>query len=267
MIEVWKSLVLHGFSWRDLVDILVVAVLVYAIIHQVRGTRAVQMLLGVLVLVVGNVVARWVGLVTLHRVLENLLFYAPFAVIVLFQPTIQRALASLGSLVFGRSAGRETARRTCREIAHACFDLAARRHGAIVVLERTQGLRNYAESGIWIRGEISRDLLTTLFFPGTPLHDGAAIIGEGQVLAAACFLPLTERTLPIQYGTRHRAAVGVTEETDAVAVVVSEERGEVSLASGGDLKPQADIAELERNLAAFVPGGNLATAKVPDPAA
>lgn len=267
MAEVWRSLLLHGFSWRDLVDILVVAILVYALIHQVRGTRAVQMLLGILVLVVGNAAARLLGLVTLHRVLENLLFYAPFAVIVLFQPTIQRALASLGSLLFGWGAGRETARRTCREIAHACFDLAARRHGAIVVLERTQGLRNYAESGIWVRAEISRDLLTTLFFPGTPLHDGAVLIAEGQIIAAACFLPLTERTLPLQYGTRHRAAVGITEDTDAVAIVVSEERGAVSMAMGGELKPLSDIAELERCLSTLITGGSLDEAQEPHPAA
>lgn len=263
MAELWKSLLIHGFSWRDLVDIAVVAVLVYAILHQVRGTRAVQMLLGILVLVAGNAVARWLGLATLHRVLDNLLFYAPFAVIVLFQPTIQRAMASLGSLVVGRGSGRETARRACREIAHACFDMASRRHGAIVVLERTQGLRNYAESGILIRGELSRDLLTTLFFPGSALHDGAAIVVEDQVLAASCFLPLSERPLPLQFGTRHRAAVGVTEETDAVAVVVSEERGEVSLACGGALSPVASLPELERELAGLMAGGTVENVAAP----
>jgi diadenylate cyclase len=255
--ETWNALHLHGFTWRDAIDILVVAVLVYALIHQVRGTRAVQMLLGILVLAAGNAVARWVGLVTLNRVLENLLFYAPFAVIVLFQPTIQRALASLGSLLFGRSASIETARRMCHEISQACFDLGARRHGAIVVLERTQGLKNYAETGIWIRAEVTRDLISTLFFPGTPLHDGAIIITDGQILAAACFLPLTERDLPIQYGTRHRAAVGITEETDAIAVVVSEERGTVSLAAAGELREVASVEELEKVLATHRSGGNL----------
>ena len=258
MAELFKTLALHGFHFRDALDILVVGLLVYALVHQVRGTRAVQIFLGVLVLLVANLLARWFGLVTLNRVLENLLFYMPFAVIVLFQPTIQRALAELGSLFFGRKAASETGSRICREIAKASFNLASKKQGALIAIERTQGLRNYAESGIFLRCEISSDLLCTLFFPGAPLHDGAAIISEGQVYAAGCFLPLSEKPLPMVYGTRHRAAVGITEETDAIAVVVSEERGLVAVARDGAITAVGDAAELERQLTVFIRGGMIA---------
>jgi len=246
--EVWNSLLIHGFGIRDFLDILVVGGLVYLLLNQVRGTRAVQMLLGILILLAANALARWLDLVTVHRVIEKFLYYIPFAIIVLFQNPIQRALASLGSLAFGMRAAREQSRKVCREVARSCFALAARRHGALVVFERIQGLRAHAESGIPVRGEVTADLLTTLFFPGTPLHDGAVIISEGQILAAGCFLPLSAQPLPMQYGTRHRAAVGITEEVDAVSVVVSEERGEVSVSQNGNLEAVRDPLVLERRL-------------------
>ncbi|MEJ2422681.1 MAG: diadenylate cyclase CdaA, partial [Acidobacteriota bacterium] len=228
-----KALMIRGFHWYDLLDIIAVAVLIYYAIIQVRGTRAVQMVLGVLVLFVADVLSGWLGMTTTHRILQNLLFYIPFAIIVLFQQTIRRALASLGSMLFGRRALYQAALRSSQEAARACFALAKNYHGGLVIFERTQGLKNYAETGVAIGAGVTSDLIRTIFYPGTPLHDGAVIVSEGEVVAAGCFLPLSALPLPTEYGTRHRAAVGITEETDAVCVVVSEERGRVSLAVNG----------------------------------
>jgi diadenylate cyclase len=265
VIDVWNSLLVHGFGFRDLLDVLVVGALVYLLFNQVRGTRAVQMLLGILILLAANALARWLDLVTVHRVIEKFLFYIPFAVIVLFQNPIQRALASLGSLTFGKRTVREQSRMICREVARACFTMGARRHGALIVVERIQGLRTHAESGISIRGEVSADLLSTVFFPGTPLHDGAVVISDGQILAAGCFMPLSTQPLPLQYGTRHRAAVGITEEVDAVSVVVSEERGEVSISQNGWLETVSSPEALEIRLEELMEGRARPDGRTPEP--
>jgi uncharacterized protein (TIGR00159 family) len=214
------------------------------------------MVVGVGLLLAANFGAALFKLSTTHRILQNLLFYIPFAIIVLFQDVIQRALASLGGTLFGSRALGRAAERCSKEVARACFALARRRHGALVLLERTQGLRNFEESGVEIGAHASADLLMTIFYPGTPVHDGAALIAEGRIRAAGCFLPLSDHPLPLEYGTRHRAAVGVTEQTDAVCVVVSEERGQVMLAVQGQLHPVESEAELESRLAELLGGGS-----------
>jgi len=230
--------------------------MLYFVFTHVRGTRAVQMVVGVILLVAANFGAAALKLSTTHRILQNLLFYIPFAVIVLFQDVIQRALASLGGTLFGRRALGRAAQLCSKEVARACFALARHRHGALVLLERTQGLRNFEESGVEIGAHVTADLLMTIFYPGTPVHDGAALISEGRIRAAGCFLPLTDRPLPLEFGTRHRAAVGATEQTDAVCVVVSEERGLVMLAVEGRLEPVASETALESRLADLLGGGN-----------
>lgn len=255
MESVIRTLAARGFSWVDAVDILAVALLLYFVFTHVRGTRAVQMVVGVVLLVAANFAAGALKLSTTHRILQNLLFYIPFAVIVLFQDVIQRALASLGGTLFGRKARGRAAERCSKEVARACFALARRRHGALVLFERTQGLRNFEESGVDVGALATADLLMTLFYPGTPMHDGAALVAEGTVRAAGCFLPLTDSPLPLEYGTRHRAAVGATEQTDAVCVVVSEERGTVMLAVEGKLEAVESEAELESRLGQLLSGG------------
>jgi diadenylate cyclase len=221
----------------DVIDILVVSLLIYEALKLIRGTRAMQMAIGSVVVILLLYLSQAFPLNTVGWLIRNVLAYAAFAAIVLFQQDIRRALSNVGQLPFFRYLSRSArATETIEEVITASALLAKRRVGAIIVIEREIGLRNYVESGIPIDGAVSYDLLTTIFQPGTPLHDGAVIISEDRVAAAACFLPLAVSTkLDRELGTRHRAAIGLTEECDAVAVVVSEERGEVSLAQNGRL--------------------------------
>jgi diadenylate cyclase len=224
------------------VDILVVAFLVYEALMVVRGTRAGHILLGILFMVLFYVAAVWAGLEALRSVLSFIVPYLGLAIIVLFQSEIRRTLARLGrKRWFGLGSD-------YRPLA-SVDELASHKTGALIVLERDIGLRTFVESGVRLDARISRDLLLSIFQVGLPLHDGAVIVQNDRIAAAACFLPLT--TNPVfrnELGTRHRAAVGITEETDCLSVVVSEETGRISLAAGGDLKQGLSIAELERQI-------------------
>jgi diadenylate cyclase len=223
-------------SWRDAVDVLVVATVVYYILLLIRGTRAVKMLFGLLFVAVVYYLAQFLDLPTLQTLIESLLIVLPFAVIVLFQQEIRRALTTFGRNPLWGLAKQQAVESTFGEIVLAATTLASRRIGALIVLERLQGLRNYIENGIGLDAELSFDLLINIFTPDTPLHDGAVIIQEDRIAAAACFLPLTPNPeLSKEFGTRHRAALGITEETDAVAVVVSEETGVISVAFDGEM--------------------------------
>lgn len=235
-------------GWRDGLDILLMAVLIYQVGLLLRGTRAFQTLVGVLVVIL----AYWatgpdkpLRLVTFHQALGNVLFYAPFAVIVLFQTAIRRALARLGrTSVLGFGAHGLTD-PMLEEILAAVETLAIRRSGALIVIERDQALKDQVESGTSLDAAISRELILNLYTPGSPLHDGAVIVGDGRIRAASCFLPVTnDPLLSREYGSRHRAAIGLTEEYDSVAIVVSEERGEVRAAVDGKLGEPLDIAGL-----------------------
>jgi diadenylate cyclase len=221
----------------DVIDILVVSVLIYEALKMIRGTRAAQMALGTVFVLVVFYASRRLPLQTVGWLIQNTLAYAPFAAIVLFQSDIRRALSHLGRSPFFRYFGRrERVADMIEEVVTAAGLLAKGEIGAIIAIEREIGLRNYVESGIPIDATVSYDLLTTIFQPSTPLHDGAVIVTEDRIAAAACFLPLSvSPQLDKDLGTRHRAAIGLTEESDAVAVVISEERGEISLSLGGGI--------------------------------
>jgi diadenylate cyclase len=225
-------------SWWDLLDIVVVSVLVYEFLKLIRGTRAVQIALGSFLVIVLFYVSQLAPLQTVNWLIRNALVYAAFAAIVIFQSDIRRALAHLGRAPFFRYLTRaESVEESIEEIVVAATMLAAQRTGAIIIVEREIGLRNYIESGIPIDATLTYDLLVTIFQPGSPLHDGAVIIQENRVAAAACFLPLTVNPrVGRELGTRHRAAIGVSEESDAIAVVVSEETGLISLALEGQIE-------------------------------
>ena len=234
-------------------DLLVLAFIIYHVLLLIRGTRAVQMFLGIIFLLVFDWVARVTGMTTVERVLDNILFYIPFAIIVIFQNTIRRALANLGGISLLRRFHPVQPARLIDEVTLAAQSLAQRKIGALIVIEREEGLRHFVETGILVDAVVSYDLLVNLFMPRTPLHDGAVIIADGRIRAASTFLPLTAHpSLSRDFGTRHRAAIGVTEETDALAVVVSEERGEVSVALQGriyrDMDDKALRAFLHRHL-------------------
>ena len=239
------SLAHLNFSWRDALDILIVAVITYALLRLIRGTRAVQMALGLLAIFVVYGAALLFKLVALTTILKALIFYVPFAVIVLFSHELRRALAVFGRTPFFALFSGYHAEETISEIVLAVTSLSARRVGALIVLERREGLKTYIENGSPIDAVVSYELLVTLFAPGTPLHDGAVIISGDRIAAAASFLPLSlKEGLPKRFGTRHRAAIGITEETDAMALLVSEERGTISLARDGELQEDLDAKTL-----------------------
>ena len=225
-------------GWWDILDILAVSILIYEALKLIRGTRAVQMAVGSLLVLGLFYVSQLAPLQTLNWLIRNALVYVAFAAIVIFQSDIRRALAAFGQAPFFRYFTRQQASdETIEEVVVAATMLAEKKVGGIIALEREIGLRNYIESGIPLDATLTYDLLLTIFKPGSPLHDGAVILQEGRVAAAACFLPLTVNPrLSRELGTRHRAAIGLTEESDAVAVVVSEETGTISVALDGQIE-------------------------------
>jgi diadenylate cyclase len=245
-------MLLHTFRLRDAIDILVVAVVLYRVFVMFKETRAVQMLLGLGGLMVASFVARRFELFSTSWLLENFWSFWVLALIVLFQPELRRALAQLGqSRLFQGMAlvAREQRSHLLDDVVKAADALAGRRIGALLVLERNTGLRNYAELGVPLDAMVSADLLVSLFLPYSPLHDGAVFIRGDRVAAAGCFLPLSRNTqLGRAMGTRHRAALGLAEETDAVVLVVSEESGRISLAVAGRMESALDRDSLRRRL-------------------
>ncbi len=241
-------------TWWDAVDILIVALLIYEFLKLIRGTRAVQMALSCGAIVLLFFLSNAVPLQTVNWLIRNMAGYLVFAAIVLFQADIRRALAHFGRARFFRLFTRpENDAETIEEVVVAARVLASHKIGGIIVLEREIGLRNYIESGIPLDAEVSYDLLVTIFQVEAPLHDGAVIIQEGRIAAASCFLPLTvQPMLSRELGTRHRAAIGITEENDAVAVVVSEESGQISLALDGRIERALTPETLRARLRALV---------------
>jgi diadenylate cyclase len=237
-------------SWWDLLDVALVSILIYELLLLIRGTRAMQMALSGGFLIALFFISQWLDLETVNWVIRNLATYMVFAIIVLFQADIRRALAHFGRAQFFKYFERVSSDdETIEELVVAATTLAARRIGAIIVVERQIGLRNYIEGGIPLDAMVTYDLLTSIFQPNSPLHDGAVIVQGNRIAAAACFLPLSVNPrVSRELGTRHRAALGLTEENDAVAIVVSEESGAISLAIGGGLERGLEAAILRRQL-------------------
>jgi len=240
---------LQLITWRDALDVLLVAVVIYNLLLLIRGTRAVQIVYGILLLVGVYYLARLFDLLTLQTALSAFLTFLPFAIIVLFQDEIRRALAQFGSKPIWGIGSHQRVESVFHEIVLASTAMAARRVGALVVFERTEGLKNFVDNGIRLDAVVSYDLLLNVFNPHTPLHDGAVIVQGDRLAAAACYLPLTRTAeLSKEYGTRHRAALGISEETDAVALVVSEETGRISVAHQGELIRDLDSNALRNTL-------------------
>ncbi|MBV8207804.1 MAG: TIGR00159 family protein [Acidobacteria bacterium] len=243
----------HSISWVSILDILVVAVLVYQFLLLVKGTRAAQILVGIGVLAAAFYVARLGELTTVNWLVATLLPYGIFAAIVVFQNEIRRALAKLGRKLTFRGASMQLGSEAYDDIVLAANLFAQNQTGALIVIERDIGLRTFIESGVPLDAHLSYDLLATIFRPSAPLHDGAAIIQGERIAAAACFLPLSMNpVLSTQLGTRHRAAIGITEETDAIAVVVSEETGAISLAVAGSIEREISADDLRLRLATLL---------------
>lgn len=227
---------LPSLTWTAALDILVVAFIIYQVLVFIKGTRAVQMVLGLALIVVFFYFSRWIRLQTVSWILTNIIPYFVFVIVVIFQSEIRRALAHFGQAPFFSGFSTINRNELYDEIVLAVNTLASNQTGALIVIERDIGLKTYIESGIAIDAALSYDLLVTVFNPAVPLHDGAVIIQNGRIAAAACFLPLTVKPrLSKELGTRHRAAIGVTEETDAVAIIVSEETAAISFAHDGEI--------------------------------
>jgi diadenylate cyclase len=229
-------------------DILLVALIIYELLTMIRGTRAAPMLAGLAAVIVAIYLARIGELVTLNWLVSHLLPYVVFALIVVFQPEIRHVLSDLGrrlSFLRGNTSGGDS----YDDIVLAANLFSQHQTGALIVIEREIGLRTYIESGVAMDAKLSYDLLATIFRPSAPLHDGAAIIQKDRVAAAACFLPLSMNpVLSTQLGTRHRAGIGITEETDAIAVIVSEETGAISMAVGGKIERDLTAEQLRERL-------------------
>jgi len=244
--------ILATFRLRDAIDILVVAIVLYRIFVLFRETRAIQMLLGLAGLMVASYLARQLELFSTSWLLDNFWSFWVLALIVLFQPELRRGLTRLGESRFfqGMALGaREERTHLIDDVIKAADGLASKRIGALIVLERSTGLRNYAELGVPLDAVVSADLLVSLFLPYSPLHDGAAFIRGDRVAAAGCFLPLSRNTqLGRNMGTRHRAGLGLAEETDAVVLIVSEETGRISLAVDGQMESPLDQEALRGRL-------------------
>jgi diadenylate cyclase len=251
----WFTLVRRPpIGWWDIADILVVSILIYELLKLIRGTRAVQMAVGGALLGGLFYGSRGLHLETVNWLIRNLAGYIVFAVIVLFQSDIRRALAHFGRAPFFRYFAKTAAAEdSVEELVVAAGLLASKRVGAIIAIERQIGLRNYIEGGIQLDAVLTYDLLQSIFLPTSPLHDGAVIVQGDRVAAAACFLPLTVNPkLSKELGSRHRAAIGLTEENDAVAIVVSEETGSVSIVVDGQIERGLDADALRGRLRSLI---------------
>ena len=241
-------------SWTSIIDIGLVAFVIYWLFILIRGTRAVRIVIGLSILYLVYLAAILFGFDLLRRLMETAAVVGLFAVVVVFQPELRRALEQIGRIGsvnrFFVSAEVAGAERVAREISRAARILAGSRHGALVVLERETGLQDLsAESGVPIHADLRAELLVTIFYRGTALHDGAVVVSGQEIVAAGVLLPLSQNVLDSErYGTRHRAAIGISEQTDAVVVVVSEETGSISLVVRGRIERNLTEAQLRRRL-------------------
>jgi diadenylate cyclase len=241
--------VIPKLTFTSVIDILAVAILIYQLLVIIRGRRAAYVLSGMWILVVVYLVAMYAHLELLRSMLAAFAPYTAFAMIVMFQSEIRRFLARLGRSRWLGLGGQLERREAVDEILLAVEQMSELKMGALIVVEREIGLRTFIESGVALNANVSRDLLCAVFHPGAALHDGAVILQGEHIAAAACFLPLTMNPGMLRkHGTRHRAAIGVTEETDCLAIVVSEETGQISMAARGELEPDVSIDRVRERL-------------------
>ncbi len=240
---------LHTFRWQDAVDICIVAYVLYKSFQLFKGTRALQMLLGLTILVMSSFIFKWAKFYTISWLLNNLWAYLALGVLIIFQPEIRRALAHVGRNPLFYTLNPEAEAKTIEELVKASTTMASRKIGALILIERENNTEGLIEMGTILDSKLTKEILLSIFLPYSPIHDGAVIVRKNRIKAAGCFLPLTlNLNLSKELGTRHRAAVGVTEETDAIVVVVSEETGTISVVIGGKITRDLDAQALRRVL-------------------
>ena len=237
----------------DLLDVAIVAFILYRILLLIKGTRAMQMLTGLGILGIAFFLSSTLELFTTHWLLSYFFDYLILIVIVLFQDDLRRALTHVGKNPFFASASAEEERENVDEIARAATRMARERIGALIVLERETGLKNYIDTGSNLEAKVKAELLYSIFLPSSPIHDGAVIVTGGRIAAAGCFLPLSkDPNIDKRYGTRHRAALGLTEDSDAIVILVSEEAGEAHLVKNGKITTNLSEQEIRQSLAALL---------------
>lgn len=235
-----------------ILDVLFVWFVIYKLITLIRGTKAVQLLKGIFVIIVARVITDALGMETLGWMLDQVIRFGFLAIIIIFQPEIRRALEQLGrGKLFARSTlqEQEEQNRLLGAMSKSVSYMAKRRIGALISIERETGLSEYIETGIPLNANVTSELLINIFIPNTPLHDGAVIMHKNKIASAACYLPLSESPfISKELGTRHRAAIGLSEVTDAITIVVSEETGAVSITANGDLHRNLSMEEFDQHL-------------------
>lgn len=233
----------------DVLDVAIVAFIIYRIFLLIKGTRAVQMLLGLAVILIVYVLSQFAGLYTLHWFLDNFLASIVLVIVVIFQNDIRRALMHVGRNPFFAGLSSREESEVIDELVKSCVNLANKKIGALIVIERETGLKDFLEVGTEIDAKVSSDLITSVFLPYSPIHDGALVVQQGRLKRAGCFLPLSQNPdISKTLGTRHRAAIGLTELVDAVVIVVSEETGKISVVVGGRITRDLDSTALKKVL-------------------
>ncbi len=238
--------------FRNMVDIFIVAVIFYMAYKFLAKTRAIQLMKGVVIIFIIAILSMLLRLDTLNWLIENLALYGAIAVIILFQPELRRLITQFGQRNWIAS---DTTKETfpLDEVVNALTAMAEERIGSLIVIERNTGLKSYAEAGVAVDAVITEEFIRTIFFPMTPLHDGAIIIQEGRITAAACYLPLSDsKQLRKQHGARHRAALGIAEESDALALITSEETGNISIMVNGRIYPRIKVSDLKNMILYFL---------------
>jgi len=231
--------------WQDILDILLVTTILYRVLLIIKGTKAAQMLIGIGVLFVALLFSKYVGLYTIDWIIQSLWAQIVLAVIILFQPEIRKTLAHMGEARFLPSFASAEEMRSIEEVVRASVALASRQIGALIVIEKETSLNDFIEMGTQLDAKVTHELLLSIFHPTSPIHDGAVIIRGNRVIAAGCFLPLTlSIDISKAFGTRHRAGIGLTEETDSVVIIVSEETGRITTAIGSKIEKNVDMGSL-----------------------
>lgn len=241
--------ILKQIRWQDVLDILFVSLVLYRLLLIMKGTRAAQMLIGLGLLLLASLLSGYLELYTMNWLIQSFWAQVVIVLIVLFQPEIRRALAQMGEAHFLKAFAPAEELKSLDEIVKAAVALANRKMGALIVIERETSLKDFVEIGTLLDAKVSREILLTIFHPTSPIHDGAVVIRGNRIVAAGCFLPIAlSMEVSKALGTRHRAGIGLTEETDAIAIIVSEETGVISMAVTGKLETHIDMEALRNRL-------------------
>jgi diadenylate cyclase len=236
---------LRQLRWQDLLDIVIVSIILYRVLLIIKGTKTAQMLAGLGILLIASFFSRYLQLYTIDWIIQSFWAQVVIVLIILFQPEIRRALAHMGESSFLQGFTSAEELKSLEEIVRTAVGLANRKIGALIVIERDVSLKDYIEIGTPLDAKVTKELLLSIFHPTSPIHDGAVVIRGNRVVAAGCFLPITLGTdVSKALGTRHRAGIGITEETDAVSIIVSEETGIISVAIHGKLETHVDMGTL-----------------------